>query len=864
MNALLENFVDDYARSGIDLDEFQVDACRALAGGRDVLVSAPTGSGKTVVAHFAVDLALARGRRCVYTAPVKALSNQKHAELAARLGEESVGLLTGDLTINRDAPILVVTTEVLRNMLFASAPEIGDIGYVVLDEVHYLADRERGPVWEEVILTLPSHVTLVSLSATIANTQEMAGWLRSVRGRTELIVSDVRPVPLLQHVAVGRRILRLYGKDPDRPSSALVSAISRMDAADGPRLNDRQRRRIIAMLDERAMLPAIEFIFSRKGCDQAVAGLLRNDVTLTTPRQRAAIEKRVATLREQLSESDRRAIRFESCARALVRGYGAHHAGVYPALKELTERLMNDGLLRIVYATGTLALGIDMPVRTVVVESLRRWDGSDFVDLSATEYTQLIGRAGRRGKDDVGHAVVVGNAQLDPHALADLGSGRVDPLISAFVPSYNTVVNLLAEQDYARSRGIMGRSFAQYQRNADLAQTEARLARVRQQIAVEEAALFCDRGDIVEYVRLRSTMGRAAKSARKAATRAYRRTIAESFDRARNGALYAVNLAGELEYVLVLSASRGRLRVINWYGELFWLRVDDLGSQLREVGAVTVPAGRSLKDPATREDLADAIASAVAERDDLGIDRDLLGSWSRSAVRDDGRLQDHACASCPDLEAHLRDAQALASLIERARELTELAGTFSDSVGREFDATADVLRQLGLLQGREDEVGLGPGARILRSLHLENDLVAYLCLSSLREGELGPAQFAGWASMFLGDDRLAGGWPRDEDLARLAGAAEREVDFLRDLESRHGIERTREITPRCMDVFARWAAGASMEECLRSSRMQAGDFINAARRLVDLLGQFAVAGQDNWIADVAMRARASVRRSEVM
>ena len=862
MSALLEDFADGYAQRGIRLDGFQVEACRALLAGRDVLVAAPTGSGKTVVAHFAVELALAAGRRCVYTAPIKALSNQKYAELAGRYGEETVGLLTGDTAVNRDAPVLVVTTEVVRNMLFANAPEIDEVGCVVLDEVHYLADRERGPVWEEVVLALPEPVRLVSLSATIANVDELAAWMGSVHGRTEVVTSEVRPVPLVQHVCTGRRLVALHGRGSE-PSKALVSALQGLGGDPRARLGNRDRRRIISLLEERDMLPAIEFIFSRKGCDQAVSALVRGDVTLTNRDEQAAIRRRLRDLRGRLGESDLRAIGFHAVSAALLRGYGAHHAGMHPALKELAETLMSDGLLRIVYATGTLALGIDMPVRSVVVESLRRWDGDGFADLTATEYTQLIGRAGRRGKDDVGHAVVVGTAETDPYELAALGSGKVESLLSAFFPSYNTVVSLLAEQPYSRARAMMGRSFAQYQRNADLGRIEARLARIRRRIALEARELRCDRGDVVEYVRARAASGRAAKSSRKEAKRAYRARIADSFAGARNGVVYAVNREGELDYVLVLSGGRERLRVLDWYGEASWLREGDLRSELREAASVPIPQGRSLRERPVREDLADAIAQAVEERTELGVDRDLLEPWSRFAVREDDALLAHPCASCRHIGEHVRAAETLLSLDARERELTELAEGCTDSVGREFDSTAGVLRDLGILQGEGEATRLGPGAAALRALHVENDLLAYRCLTDLREGELDAAGFAGWASMFLGDDRLAGGLPHGR-LGALARRALADADFLRDVEARHGLDRTREPVTRCVDVFPEWGSGAGLDACLRGSRMSAGDFVNAARRLIDLLGQMAAAGEGTWIGPLAREARTRTRRKEVM
>lgn len=865
---LLEDYRESYASRGIRLDDFQLEACAALGRGHDVLVCAPTGSGKTVVAHYAVYLALASSKKCIYTAPIKALSNQKYAELAREIGEEQVGLLTGDQSINREAQILVVTTEVLRNMLLHDSPDIRDVGYAVLDEVHFLADPDRGPVWEETILSLPEHVRLAALSATVANTEELAAWMRSVRGPTDVVVSTKRPVPLAQYVHVGRKLFPLYRAGTLDPDPALVNALGnalgRSGAERKKRISDRERRVIIDKLGQRRMLPAIEFIFSRKGCDKAVEALLRHNEVLTTREQRAEITKEIAALRATLTESDRRAVHFERAAAALERGYGAHHAGVFPAIKELTERLMERGLLSIVYATGTLALGIDMPVRTVVLEELQRWDGHGFVDLSATEYTQLIGRAGRRGRDNVGYGVVVADADTDPEYLADLASGRVEPLISAFQPSYNTVTNLLARMSYAAARDLMGRSFAQFQRNAELGGLAARRARIQRRVETEESGLSCSHGDLLDYLRLRGNAGRAAKAERKAAKRRYRERIANSFAAVRQGYVYAYAIGTELSYALVLSAAPERVRVIDWFGNLAWLYEDSLASEMREIGPVTVPFGMSTKKAAVREQIADDILDLVGGRADLGIDRDLLASWARFAAPRDPKVAAHPVASCPHLYAHLDEAQTWMSLHHRIEEIDQRIAAFTDSAGREFDATAAVLREVGVLQGGDDEIRMGPGAAQLRELHTEADLLMYQCLAQLPEGGLDARALAGWVSMFLADDRLGTALPRDTRLFEAARVARAEVQYLQSLEYQHGITRTPDLSPGCADVFAAWAGGVGLEACLESARMTAGDFISAARRIIDVLGQVTVATEGTWLGDTARQARDLMRRSELM
>ncbi|MDP9800017.1 ATP-dependent RNA helicase HelY [Arcanobacterium wilhelmae] len=858
MSLIASNFADNYAARGIILDPFQREAIDALERGHDVLVCAPTGSGKTVVAEFAVEMALAREARCVYTAPIKALSNQKYKDLAQRLGEENVGLLTGDVTINRDAPIIVVTTEVLRNMLFTRDPGVAHIGYVVLDEVHYLADPSRGPVWEEVILQLPPHVRLVSLSATVANIEEFSGWLRSVRGPTAVVVSTVRPVPLQQFLARGRSLISIDDGMP-APRRTKEREFRRRERR---AVSPARRRRLVESLNQRGLLPAIEFIFSRKGCDQAVADFLDSGVLLNSPEAEREVRRQVSKVRETLSDSDAKAVRWGFWAKAMGRGFSAHHAGMFPVLKELAESLMDQGLLKLVFATGTLALGIDMPVSTVIIDELRKFNGEDFVNLTATEYTQLIGRAGRRGKDTIGTAVVIDTDELDMDVLGEVAKGQSEPLMSAFFPSYNTVVNLLANYSPGKAREIMGTSFAQYQRNADLGQVQGRLARVRARLAdvEEELARKCERGNLVEYLRLRAGAARASKAQRKRAKAEYHARIRDSFAQAATGMLYAYALDGELEYALVLSVGNGKLRVINAFGEMYWLREDDLSAQMRLVGEIAIPFGRSLKEREVREQIADSIIDAVDERSELGVDRDLMGSWDRFAVRESPELIAHPVHTCPDLAQHLREGEELVSLDARVAELEQMVASYDDSVAREFDATASVLERIGYLQRRDGTILLGPGADVLRGIHNEADLLVCEALSAPNLRQLSPAQFAGAVSAFLCDRRLGSRPPSSGELRdswRMIGV---NVDYLLSLEADAGITRTPDPFPGAMGAVTRWAEGGDLERVLREGHLVVGDFISAMRRLIDLLGQIEAVGNGVWFGERAAEAKRLIKR----
>jgi len=434
--ALPPRLAEFAAELSFPLDPFQVQACRALEGGHGVLVCAPTGAGKTVVGEFAVHLALRAGSKCFYTTPIKALSNQKYADLVARYGKASVGLLTGDQSVNPDAPVVVMTTEVLRNMLYASSTTLIGLTHVVMDEVHFLADRFRGAVWEEVILHLPEDVRLVSLSATVSNAEEFGDWMETVRGDTTVVVDEVRPIPLHQHVMVGPRIFDLFESTahPDAADGTgrrgvvvnreLVEQVRRRAALDstgrwgGPRgrigFRPLPRPEVVARLDREGLLPAITFVFSRAGCDAAVGQCLRAGLHLASDAETAQIRAIVDEHTGDLPRADLEVLGFREWRAALERGIAAHHAGMLPAFRHTVEDLFVRGLVRAVFATETLALGINMPARTVVLEKLVKYNGETHAELTPGEYTQLTGRAGRRGIDVEGHAVVLWQPGLEP------------------------------------------------------------------------------------------------------------------------------------------------------------------------------------------------------------------------------------------------------------------------------------------------------------------------------------------------------------------------------------------------------------------------------------------------------------------
>ena len=518
VHRLTNDFLERYPFS---MDDFQIRGCQALESGKSVLVAAPTGAGKTIVGEFAAFLAMNSGKKCFYTTPIKALSNQKFQDLSAMFGDENVGLLTGDTSINSEAAIVIMTTEVLRNMIYSASSTLTDLRYVVMDEVHYLADRFRGAVWEEILIHLPESIQVAALSATVSNAEEFGDWLQTVRGEMKVIVSETRPVPLYQHVLFGNRLLDLFSSNtkvnPEilRLEKESLRSVRTKYGSNGGKKNWRDssqitptikalgRAEVIEKLDREGLLPAITFIFSRAQCDSAVKQCLAAGLRLTNTEERSQIREVIAEKTRTLPEDDLVVLGFHEWVDALERGIASHHAGLLPAFKECVEELFQRGLIKAVFATETLALGINMPARTVVLEKLTKWNGESHVSVTPGEYTQLTGRAGRRGIDIEGNAVILWNKDIDSASAAGLASTRTYPLKSSFKPTYNMTINLISQFGADRARTSLESSFAQFQADKAVVGLARQIKRNNEAISELEEEISCHLGDFVEYAQIR-------------------------------------------------------------------------------------------------------------------------------------------------------------------------------------------------------------------------------------------------------------------------------------------------------------------------------------------------------------------------
>src|SRR6478672_5128004 len=933
-----------------ELDDFQRQACRSLQEGRGVLVAAPTGAGKTIVGEFAIYLALQRGLKAFYTTPIKALSNQKYTELADKYGAAQVGLLTGDTSINGEAPVVVMTTEVLRNMLYADSATLDDLGFVVMDEVHYLADRFRGAVWEEVIIHLPSEVQVASLSATVSNAEEFGAWLDTVRGQTDVIVSEHRPVPLWQHVMVGRKIVDLFAGDTSfdeialpgsatageatadavaaaavgGPAAAVTSEVpgragfevnpellsmaraeSQMNFrgrfGHGGRNQRRQQRsqrdepqgaqrspvrkasrpQVIASLDRQDLLPAITFIFSRAGCDAAVAQCVSAGLWLTNEREQLIIAQRVDEAAQDIPSDDLDVLGFWSWRDGLLRGLAAHHAGMLPTFKEVVEKLFVDGLVKAVFATETLALGVNMPARCVVLEKLDKFNGEAHVNITAGEYTQLTGRAGRRGIDVEGHAVVLWQPGTDPAAVAGLASRRTYPLNSSFRPTYNMSINLVAQFGRPRAREILESSFAQFQADRSVVGLAKQVRSREESLAGFSKSMSCHLGDFTEYARLRRALSDAENNAAKGTSRARKSLTEDSLSRLLPGDVVDVPSGRAPGLAVVLSSDHSsrepRPAVLTLESQLRRIGIDDLEGPISPLTRIRIPKSFNAKVPKSRRDLASSVRNAIREsrppapptrNEDFGRAA-ALPNMEKKIADLRRELRAHPCHGCSEREDHARWSERWWKLRQETDGLIRQIQGRTNTIAKTFDRVCGVLSSYGYLDTSDaGTLSISPDGQRLRRIYGEKDL---LISQSLRMGafsDLDAAEIAALASVLVyqakREDRGLRPKMPSVSLESAVDTVVREWSALEDVEEANKLPLTGEPELGLVWPIFKWAKGRHLQEVLSGTDLAAGDFVRWVKQVIDLLDQLAkIPGLEPRIARLCADAITLVKRGVV-
>ena len=867
------------ARHTFTLDRFQIDAFDALDDGRHVVVAAPTGSGKTVVAEYGVAAALVDGRRAFYTAPIKALSNQKFRDLSEIHGAGAVGLLTGDNTINPNAPVIVMTTEVLRNMIYASSAALDDLGLVVLDEVHFLQDAYRGPVWEEVIIHLPQHVRLVCLSATVSNVADLADWISTARGPTEAIVEQRRPVPLEnRYLAADRTNDRLHflpvfvdgsvNRDalkldesalrfgPDRRRGNRGSA-AKSAQANRRKLATPSRVETVELLDANKLLPTIFFIFSRAQCDDAARACVQAGMRLTSAAERRVIGQIVDERLGGIDRADLDVLGYSQFLAQLDNGVAAHHAGMVPPMKEVVEACFVEGLVKAVFATETLAVGINMPARSVVIEKLTKFTGDHHERLTPGEYTQLTGRAGRRGIDARGDAVVLWSPWVRFDEVAQLAGSSSFHLRSAFRPTYNMTANLIRTYSRDQAHHLLNLSFAQYQADRDVVRLEARLDRRRAARDERYDDARSPLGDIAEYRVLRDAERGERESRRTANTAG----VAAALRALRPGEIISVIKGGHRGSAAVIASAHRkggiRLTLIDKRGQRFSADADDFDVPPFVLGTIEMPPNFAPNRRDFREEVGRRVRRA----------RPAPGPSTRGGADPvDRSLSDqHPVARDPDLTARLRAYGEAERLSREVADLERRVQGKNQSLARDFDRVLDLLDRFGYV--RLDEWTLtDAGEMLARTFHESDLLVTEIVRAGLLDG-LGPPDIAALASTVVYEHRSPEAppapWFSSKDIRRRWRRIEAISEDLAAQERAAGIAEHRAPDPTFGAVAFAWVAGEGFADVVGDEELTGGDFVRNIRQLIDLLRQLALVAPESATRRAAGKAAEAAFRGVV-
>jgi superfamily II RNA helicase len=883
------------------LDDFQHEAIDALNQGHSVVVSAPTGSGKTLVGEVAIHRALAHGQKVFYTTPLKALSNQKLRDFREQFGAERVGLLTGDMSLNREAQVVVMTTEIFRNMLYAEIDHpdndpLDGVEAVVLDECHYMNDSQRGTVWEESIIHCPPSIQLVALSATVANAGQLTDWIEAVHGPTQLVHSDHRPVPLAFSFCSAKGLHPLLNEaGTDLHPNAKVWRAPKGARRKGPKTPKPPQPEapplafVVAQMAERDMLPAIYFIFSRRGCDKGVRDL--GKLCLVTPAEQERIRLRLDAFVAASPEAVR-----EGHDEPLLRGIASHHAGVLPAWKELIEDLFQQGLIKVVFATETLAAGINMPARSTVISALSKRTERGHRPLMGSEFLQMAGRAGRRGLDVQGYVVTVQSRFEGVREAGQLATAPADPLVSQFTPSYGMVLNLLQRYDLAKAKELVERSFGRYLATLDLKHDQTRIAELQQQLAALASGMGADGGDgdvpwddFEAYEKLRSRLREERRIQRTLQhqaeeTVAHELTLALQF--ASEGSLLSLKappLKGRITPAVLVEKVPGPGQfplLLCLTDDNLWILVPcnavvSLHAELSclQVSQVEAPALQRIGEHHHGNQASGGLALAVASmarRHDMATPQyDLAGEVQAQAqlvqqLEEELELQPaHRWGDRRQLKKHRRRMEELELEIEERQRLLHFR---SNRHWDTFLALIEVLRHFGGLAGAE---GLEPTevGRTVAALRGDNELWLGLALMSGHLDGLDPAELAAVLEAISTEVNRPDLWcawsppPAVEEALHDLRSIRRQLDRQQE---RAKVTFPLWWEPELTGLVHAWASGARWSDVIANTSLDEGDVVRVLRRTVDLLAQIpyceAVSQQ---LRDNARRALKTINRFPV-
>jgi superfamily II RNA helicase len=831
------------------LDEFQQQAIVALDEDKSVVVCAPTGSGKTLIGEYAIYRALSRGKRVFYTTPLKALSNQKLRDFRERFGDDRVGLLTGDVSLGREAPILVMTTEIFRNMLYGTRiGEVGtsliDVEAVVLDECHYMNDRQRGTVWEESIIYCPPDVQLVALSATVANSGQLTDWIDRVHGPTELIYSEHRSVPLQFHFCTPKGLMPLLSSNQKAIHPSLKRKGKPQGRQDTPSLGF-----VVSQMQQRDMLPAIYFIFSRKGCDNAVMEL--DQFSLVNASEAERLKAHIDQFLARNPEAAR-----SGHIDPLYRGIASHHAGVLPAWKMIIEELFQQGLIKVVFATETLAAGINMPARTTVISSLSKRTDRGHRLLTASEFLQMAGRAGRRGMDELGHVVTVQTRFEGAREASYLAVAEADPLISQFAPGYGMVLNLLQTHSLDEARALVERSFGQYLSSLRWRPQQDEIDRLQAELAQQQAQFdTIDPELLAGYEKLQERLKEARrllKILQDQAQEIQSSDLAIALPFAIAGTLLSLKgknmpVSTPLPAVLITKApGAGQFPYLICLGQdnrWYVVAVADVVGLHAEFPRLTgadhlnPPIELVLKPGQARggDDQTRSIAAQIPSLAMVASAPEVQQQQSEVTALE-AQLAAHPVQTWGNPKVLLKRQQRVLRLQDEIRDRQDKLSQQAQHYWQEFLNLMEILRQFGCLEGITP-TAMGQIAAAIRG---DNELWLGLCLTSGELDNLDPHQLAAACAALVTEVSRPDSWTRyerssqvEEALGGLRGLRRQ----LFQLQRRYQVMLPIWLEYDWIALVEQWALGVEWSELCANTSLDEGDVVRILRRTLDFLSQ---------------------------
>lgn len=817
-----------------ELDRFQLEAIDYFLQGNSVVVAAPTGSGKTIVGEFAVFHVNKNRQRTFYTTPLKALSNQKYLEFVERFGVEQVGLLTGDNAINQDASIVVMTTEVLRNMIYQTPEKIEELGVAILDEVHFLADKERGVVWEEILILLNKNVKIVALSATVSNVEDFADWLHEIRGDCKFVIEEKRPVPLSQLIATSNSLIPLFSNEEGQINKKVLNLYKRSFTRSHVKSEIPTRVEIVENIKDYDLLPSIFFIFSRKGCDQAVEQIRKSNVQLTNESERYEIKKYLQNRFDDIEASDWSALRVDEWIDCAIRGFSSHHAGLIPQMKEAAEYLFQKGLLKLIFATETLSVGINMPAKSVVLERMDKWNGTTHEMLSPAEFTQLTGRAGRRGIDVDGEAIIAFHPHSEPKFIANLVSSRTFELTSTFEPKYNMVLNLLEHRNLTDTKILLNKSFAQFYQKKDSKNVTEQIDYENEKLERKQKEFTCHLGDIREYyeiiLQINSFHKNESKTSKKKRSPRNRIEI-------EPGNLVGIKNLRKSKFALITKTLKSKKE------SEFWVILDN--GEGRKIDHRSIDFNVGVIGYLEINDEIDFSKKAIRDEYSKKI-RIASGNYAKKSVDEvdvtelKAKLKNHVCHRCPQIQEHLRFGENIERNKKYIKSLQSHLENDYVNLSKKCDQVIDLLARLDYIINTEDKLTLTKWGKFLKQIHSEFDL---LIIESLRRNylnNLSPIQLSCLLSGFVYNprrDELEIPVNVDEIIKNNANQILKLSDEIIDIEKRNKITNIKNPHFGMANIIKQWCNDVNLKRILLKTDIAPGDFVRNVKQIIDLLRQ---------------------------